>query len=132
MEVAGVACPASLAARDNGSTEFCAMLGSRRDPGGRPTKSLLLKMGEATAQVAKNEKQYFADVQNYAWKLGIGLGVLDVVGEIRHHQRWTEPPPPPSPGSTNQPTRHSKHPMTHEKPDAVPSANAQVPIEPLS
>jgi hypothetical protein len=53
--------------------------------------SLLMKMGEAMAGPKRRHVEAFRQGQTYAWKTGLGLGVLDVMGQVPHHDRWGEP-----------------------------------------
>lgn len=53
--------------------------------------SLLMKMGEAMAGPKRRHAEAFREGQSYAWKTGLGLGVLDVMGQVPHHDRWGEP-----------------------------------------
>jgi hypothetical protein len=48
-------------------------------------------LGEKMAQVTSRHAEAFQNIHLYAWKLGLGLGLLDVMGELPHHDRWIEP-----------------------------------------
>jgi hypothetical protein len=52
---------------------------------------LLLKAGEAMAKVKGRHAAAFEQANDYAWKIGVGLGLLDMIGEVPHHDRWMEP-----------------------------------------
>lgn len=52
---------------------------------------LILGMGGMMAGPKKRHAQAFEQLQGYAWRTGLGLGVLDVMGEVPHHDRWGEP-----------------------------------------
>lgn len=49
---------------------------------------LLIKMGEALAQVKGRHAAAFEQAQEYAWRIGVGLGLLSVVGEVPAQDDW--------------------------------------------
>jgi hypothetical protein len=50
-----------------------------------------MKMGTAMANVKGRHVGGFDQLHLYAWKIGTGLGMLDVMGEVPHHEKWGEP-----------------------------------------
>jgi hypothetical protein len=50
-----------------------------------------MQMGETMAHPKGRHADAFRQGQGCAWKAGLGLGALDVMGEVPHHDRWGEP-----------------------------------------
>jgi hypothetical protein len=52
---------------------------------------LLSQMAAGMAGVKGRHAEAFVELNSYAWKIGLGLGLLDAMGEVPHHDRWAFP-----------------------------------------
>lgn len=49
---------------------------------------LLIAMGTGAARVKGRHVAAFEECQEYMWKIGVGLGLLDVMGEVPTDEQW--------------------------------------------